>query len=94
MTSAMTRDAIMQELVRSIAATNPNIDATKIGEDTTFGTLELDSIKVVELSVRLEELFGGRVELDDWVDQHAGSDYSGLTVGSLATFIEKASQAA
>jgi acyl carrier protein len=84
----MNRKEILDEIVTVIKATNPNIKVANISEDTMLGEFELDSIKLVELSVRIEELFGGKVELDTWVDEGADGGYSNLTIGSLASFIE------
>ena len=49
----------------------------------------LDSIRMVEMGVRLEEMFGDKVVLDDWIDQEAGRAGEGYTVGSLIAFIER-----
>ena len=39
-----------------------------------FATLGLDSIRMVELGVRLEQMFGEAVVLDDWIDQEAARE--------------------
>ena len=46
-------------------------------------------MRLVELGVRLEQMFGERVILDDWIDQEAVRGDEGYTVGSLVSFIEK-----
>ncbi len=84
----MTRQEILAEIVNAIVATKNDIDGSRINNDTTFGMLELDSVTLVELSVRLEEQFGEAVDLDTWVDEQADAGYTSFTVGSLATFIE------
>ena len=76
--------------VRELAvATRPDLKASDVTDTATFGTMGLDSIRMVEMGVRLEEMFGDKVVLDDWIDQEAGRAGEGYTVGSLIAFIER-----
>ncbi|MCL2569509.1 MAG: phosphopantetheine-binding protein [Oscillospiraceae bacterium] len=59
------------------------IDNLTITEDTTFESLELDSLDTVELVMSLEEAFGITIELDQKV----------TTIADLMRVIEKAQQA-
>jgi acyl carrier protein len=75
--------------VRELAvATSPDLKDADITEAATFGTMGLDSIRMVELGVRLEQMFGEKVTLDDWIDQEAAGVGESYTVGSLVAFIE------
>lgn len=75
--------------VRALAVeTNSDLKGVDISEEATLGTMGLDSVRIVELGVRVEETFGSQVVLDDWIDQEAVRGEGGYTVGSLVTFIE------
>ena len=76
--------------VRALALeTNPHLKAAEITEDATLASMGLDSVAVVELSVRVEDAFGAQVVLDDWINQEATREEYGYTIGSLLTFIER-----
>ena len=85
----MDRARILEQLRELAIATSPELKASDITETATFGTMGLDSVRMVELGVRLEELFGPTVVLDDWIDQEAARDGENYTVQSLVTFIER-----
>ena len=86
---AMTRQQILALTAKLVVSIRPDLRETDITEHTTLDTLGLDSVTLVELSVRVEEEFGDSVDLDAWVDQQTAGG-SALTVGSLVTFIELA----
>lgn len=85
----MERADILARIRELAVATRPDLKASDITESATFGTLGLDSVRLVELGVRLEHLFGERVVLDDWIDQEAARGDESYTVRSLVTFIEQ-----
>jgi acyl carrier protein len=85
----LTDRARILDQVRELAiATSPELKAEDITETATFATMGLDSIRMVELAVRLEERFGPQVVLDDWIDQEAARAGENYTVESLVAFIE------
>jgi len=76
--------------VRALAIeTNPHLKDVEISEMATLGSMGLDSVAIVELSVRVEEVFGSQVVLDDWINQEAERQEESYTVGSLVTFVER-----
>jgi acyl carrier protein len=76
--------------VRALALeTNPHLKDADVTDRATLASMGLDSVAVVELSVRIEESFGNRVVLDDWINQEEARGEGGYTVGSLVTFIER-----
>ena len=85
----MDRAEILARIRDLAIATSPDLKASDVTETATFGTMGLDSIRMVELGVRLEETFGSDVVLDDWIDQEVASEGESYTVGSLVAFIEK-----
>jgi acyl carrier protein len=82
------RAQILDQVRELAITTSPELKASDITEAATFGTLGLDSVRMVELGVRLEEMFGPKVVLDDWIDQEAARDGESYTVKSLVAFIE------
>jgi acyl carrier protein len=83
------RARILDQVRELAIATSPDLKALDITETATFGTMGLDSVRVVELGVRLEQLFGPKVVLDDWIDQEAARGGESYTVKSLVAFIER-----
>jgi acyl carrier protein len=84
----MDRARILQMVSELAIATSPELKASDITETATFGTMGIDSVRMVELGVRLEQLFGPKVVLDDWIDQESAREGEGYTVQSLVSFIE------
>jgi acyl carrier protein len=84
------RAKILDQVRELAITTSPELKASDITETATFGTMGLDSVRMVELGVRLEQLFGPKVVLDDWIDQEAARGDKSYTVESLVTFIESA----
>lgn len=69
----------------------PELAASAITEDTSLSALGIDSVKLVEISVRIEEAFGENVIIDDWVDAQMDLDVDDrYTVRSLIDFVESA----
>jgi acyl carrier protein len=83
----MTREQVL-ELIREHLATELEIDAAQIGEQTRFKEdLEADSLDLMELVMELEDRYGVRVP-----DEEAARI---LTVGQAADFVAaRAPQAA
>lgn len=55
-----------------------DISVDEISEDTTFESLGVDSLDIVEMVMELEETLGVELELDDKI----------TTVGELADFVD------
>jgi len=80
----------MLEKVRgAILRTSPGLDPGEIFETSSFQTLGLDSLKLVELGVWVEQIFGEEISLDDWVDQESLKGVDGFTVSSFLDFIDR-----
>lgn len=76
---AMTRAEVLQR-IRAHLATELQVDADAIGEETRFREdLEADSLDLVELTVELEDHYGIRIP-----DDQAAKI---LTVGQAADFV-------
>ena len=83
----MQAEEILSRIRDIVAATHPGVTPSEIRSDATFATLGLDSVKLIELGVRVEQVFGEDVVLDDWVDEQNARGADALTVGSLVSFI-------
>jgi acyl carrier protein len=83
------RAQILDQVRELAIATSPELRAADITETANFATMGIDSVRMVELGVRLEQLFGPQVVLDEWIDQESARDGDGYTVQSLVTFIER-----
>ena len=68
----------MYEKLASYAAKQLDIDVADISPDSTFESLGIDSLDIVEMVMDLEDELGVELELEDKV----------TTVGELAAFIE------
>jgi acyl carrier protein len=88
----MTRSEIFDAVRAAIRETSSDLSEAQITEDSSFQTLGFDSMKLVELGVRVESLFGEQVVLDDWVEQESQKGISGFTVSSFLDFIERAAK--
>ena len=80
----------MLEKVRgAILRTSPDLDPAEITEASSFQTLGLDSLKLVELGVWVEQIFGEKILLDDWVDQESLKGTGGFSMSSFLDFIDR-----
>ena len=86
---AIDRNEIVGHVQELVAIVRPDLQSSEIQEASSLGTLGLDSVNLVELGVRLEQIFGNTVVLDNWIDQEAARGADGYTVGSLVDFIQK-----
>jgi acyl carrier protein len=85
----MERNEIYRHVKETVVATGADIDPAAIRAESTVGALGLDSISLVELGVRLEQQFGSKLVLDDWVDEQTSKDGGDWTLQSLVNFIER-----
>ena len=68
----------MFEKISEYLAKQLDVSVDSITEETTFETLGVDSLDIVEMVMDLEESLGIELELDDKI----------TTVGELAAFVE------
>lgn len=84
----MQRSEIFTAVKTAILETSSTLSGSDVTETSSFQTLGFDSLKLVELGVRVENLFGEGVVLDDWVEQESQKGAQGFTMGSFLDFIE------
>jgi len=68
----------MLEKIAQVIREYKGNDDLVITEDTTFASLELDSLEMVELIMKFEEDFGVTIEVNDSIK----------TIGDLKKFLE------
>ncbi len=85
----MERNEMFEKVRGAILRTSPDLDPAEVTETSSFQTLGLDSLKFVELGVWVEQIFGEKILLDDWVDQEALKGTEGFTMASFLDFIDR-----
>ena len=85
----MQRSEILAKVKTLIMETTNGVTEADITEDASFQGLGLDSLKLVELSVRVEDVFGEDVILDDWVEEESVKGVDGFKVASFLDYIER-----
>lgn len=68
----------------------PSLTDVPMTEATSLADLNMDSLRLIELGVLLEEAFGKSVRFDDWIELERARSTDAYTLGSLITFISKA----
>jgi len=82
---------VFETVKKTILETVSDISADIITHNISLTELGIDSIKVVELGVRLEEVFGDCIVLDEWLDVEMDkSQEVAYKVSCLVDYIEKA----
>ncbi|MDR2587094.1 MAG: acyl carrier protein [Coriobacteriales bacterium] len=87
----------------SIAAQIVDIVIEIIGEDAAsflvftkessfINDLEMDSIQVIRLSKRVNELYGDQVDLIGWLSKRPVNELLTLTIGDVSSFVEEGSR--
>lgn len=81
---------IRERIVDTLRAVEPNLANARLTETTTLADLKLDSLRLIELGVLLEDNFGKGVRFDEWLEQERarGGD-AAYSLESLIGFISK-----
>ena len=83
----MNRAQVVEKIAEILVAVEPKLADTKIGAEHTLSGLGLDSLKLVEIGVRVEDAFGTEIVFDDWLEQEQQKGDVGFSVGSLTDLI-------
>ncbi|MFL6236015.1 MAG: phosphopantetheine-binding protein [Thermoanaerobaculia bacterium] len=85
----MERSQTFEKVRSAILKTSPDLDPAEVTESSSFQTLGLDSLKLVELGVWVEQMFGEKIVLDDWVDEESLKGRDGFSMTSFLDFIDR-----
>lgn len=86
----MQRSEILNKIGKVLLEINPALTISQISEDTSLVNFDIDSLKLIELGLRLEKEFGDQVLLDEWIEQETQRENNAFSVSSLITFIQQA----
>jgi len=84
------RAAIREKIVDTIRTVEPSLADVRITEASNFADLKMDSLRLIELGVLLEDNFGKSVRFDDWLEQERARGAAAYWMDSLITFIANA----
>jgi acyl carrier protein len=83
------RSVIQEKIVAVIRTVEPSLAEVPMPETVSFSALNLDSLRLIELGVLLEDAFGESVRFDDWLELERAKGSEAYSLGSLITFISK-----
>lgn len=81
------REAIREKIVSAIEGVEPELAQVQITEATSLADLKLDSLRLIELGVLLEDSFGAEMRFDDWIEQERARSDDAFSMESLISFI-------
>jgi len=87
------RAVIREKTIDTIRAVEPNLAEVRITDATSLADLKIDSLRLIELGVLLEDTFGTSVRFDEWLEQERARNGTAYTLESLIAFISKADSA-
>jgi acyl carrier protein len=87
------RAAIREKIVDTIRTVEPSLAGVRITEATNFADLNMDSLRLIELGVLLEDNFGKGVRFDEWLEQERARGAAAYSLDSLVTFVSKTANA-
>ena len=87
----MQRADILNKIGEVLLEINPALTISQISEETSLVKFDIDSLKLIELGLRLEKEFGQQVALDEWIEQETQRESDAFSLSSLITFIQQAS---
>lgn len=84
---------IRDKIVDTLKAVEPNLTDVRLTDTTTLADLKLDSLRLIELGVLLEDSFGKGVRFDEWLEQErARGGTEAYSLESLIAFVSKAAR--
>jgi acyl carrier protein len=84
------RADIQKKVIENLHAVEPSLAETHISEATRLADLRMDSLRLVELGVLLEDAFGDSVRFDDWLERERQGGDEAYSLESLIDFIAEA----
>ncbi len=83
----MKRDEICNKIFDVLREVNPKLEQSEISEEDSFFDYDIDSLKLIELGLRVESTFGQELNLDDWIDQESQKENNAYSISSFVEFV-------
>jgi acyl carrier protein len=87
------RAAIREKIVTTLCQIEPGLADVRMTEATSLADLNMDSLRLIELGVLLEDDFGKGVRFDEWLEGERARGPGAYSLDSLITFIAKTANA-
>lgn len=84
--------AIREKIIDSVRKVEPKLESVRISEGTSLSELNMDSLRLIELGVMVEDNFGQGVSFDEWIEQERARTDNAYTLESLVNFVFKATR--
>ncbi len=84
----MDRSEICNKIYGVLREVNPKLEQSNISEEASFFDYDIDSLKLIELGLRIESEFEQELNLDDWVDQESQKENNAFSISSFVEFIQ------
>ncbi|GAX62225.1 non-ribosomal peptide synthetase modules and related proteins [Candidatus Scalindua japonica] len=84
----MDKSEICDKIYRVLREVNPNLEQSKISEEASFFDYDIDSLKLIELGLRIESEFDQELNLDDWVDWESQKENSAFSISSFIEYVQ------
>ncbi|MCP4269564.1 MAG: acyl carrier protein [Candidatus Brocadiaceae bacterium] len=84
----MDKSEICNKIYGVLREVNPKLEQSNISEEASFFDYDIDSLKLIELGLRIESEFGQELNLDDWVDTESQKENNAFSISSFVEFIK------
>ena len=84
----MNKSEICNKIYDVLREVNPKLEQSKISEEASFFDYDIDSLKLIELGLRIESEFEQELNLDDWVDRESQKENNAFSISSFVEFIQ------
>ncbi len=84
----MDKSEICNKIYNVLREVNPKLEQSKISEEASFFDYNIDSLKLIELGLRIESEFEQELNLDDWVDEESQKENNSFSISSFVKFVQ------
>ncbi len=84
----MDKSEICNKIYNVLREVNPKLEQSKISEEASFFDYDIDSLKLIELGLRIESEFERELNLDDWVDEESQKENNSFSISSFVKFVQ------
>jgi acyl carrier protein len=81
---------IREKIIDAVRRVEPKLASVRITEATSLQDLNMDSLRLIELGVMVEDNFGQGVRFDEWIEQERARSDNAYSLASLISFVSKA----